>query len=140
MIRYFSPFRIFAIAIASGAVMLAFGSPTFAASGTINVPAETCFADAAGPTVGNIVISGINARITYAVAGQSGKVNAVCHFEDTSGVYESMAEQQQIDSCTIILPAPYGVVEGSGHVVASAKNQADAGGNAKLFCTADLPE
>lgn len=105
----------------------------FAATGSIS-PA-LCVADAAGPTPGNIVISGFPDKFQLVVNNK--KVNAVCHFEDISGVFESNAEQQRLDVC--IITTPTGVFIGDGHVVASAKNQGVTGGNATIKCQADVP-
>ena len=105
----------------------------FAASGSIT-PAF-CSADAAGPTLGNIVISGIPDKVHFVVNNK--KVNAVCHFVDTSGVFEPNAEQQKLDLCTISTGT--GVFVGDGHVVASATNQGVTGGNATIKCQADVP-
>lgn len=106
----------------------------YAATGFVS--ATACSASAAGPTPGNIVISG-NPDKFHLVANNR-KLNAVCHFGDTSGVYEKNAEQQKLDLCRIFT-SPTTWVDGTGHVVASASPNTPAGGNATIRCQADLP-
>jgi len=70
---------------------------------------------------------------------KSGRVNASCHVEDISGVYENQAEQIKIDECLISLPGG-GFVIGTGHATAAANQVDEDGGNLKVVCHGKLSE
>jgi hypothetical protein len=115
--------------------LLAVFAPNVVSAQVGTITPTFCSATAAGPTPGNVVISGIPDKVQFTVNKQ--KVNAICHFEDISGIFEANAEQQQLVLCTIATGS--GVFRGVGHVVASASPQRPTGGNATIVCHADVP-
>ena len=94
-----------------------------------------CSGTAPGHTPGNTTIAGVPDRVNFVV--NKNKVNAVCHFEDTSGIFDSTAQQGKLTTC--VISTGTGTFVGDGHVVAAANNQGVTGGHATIKCQADVP-
>jgi hypothetical protein len=146
-------FRIVGLASTAACLAILVGTVHAQSVPYINPNTDTCVAYATGDSPGNTYIGVYGDAKIKVVVTKSGRVNAVCHGPDGSGVYEKAAEQGKIEMpvCAIVLPEdPYGesVVYGSGHVVAAANDNdscfyggsENCGGNVTMKCSGWLEE
>jgi hypothetical protein len=110
----------------------------------IDAENEMCIAQSTGDTPGNTVVTVFDPRIQTVVT-RKGRVNAVCHGADNSGIYEEIAEQGSIPmpDCYIRLADGTLVTGGWGHFVAAANDNDcgyPCGGNVTIVCHGFLPD
>jgi hypothetical protein len=103
-----------------------------------------CMAQSTGDTPGNVVVTVFEPRIQTVVT-KKGRVNAVCHGADDSGIFEEIAEQGEIPmpDCYIRLADGTLVTGGWGHFVAAANDNDcgwPCGGNVTIVCHGFLPD
>lgn len=123
------------------AATFGFASAAYSQVPFIDVEGQTCVAYAAGDTPGNTYAGAYGDARTRFNVNKKGKVNATCHGDDGSGIYEETAEQAKIemDDCTIFLPDG-GVAHGWGHFTSAANETETGGGNFKMVCHGQLEE